>query len=1151
MNHRQEKGIIVNPTERATKIPSRRIGVFAALRAFLGVRGSGVPSASNGPRLRHGRLVLLPLVSCSLLVAVLLGMASPAVSAPESPTAYLGSTIENILNIGASSARLSGTVKARGLETRWRFESAASALGPWTAVSGASGTISTAEANSGLTLANSDYTPVGSAIFGLAPGTVYYVRLIAENEDGTENSEDTLNSLGVPEGPASFETAGPPRVSTFATHTFAAGGETIRVLGSVTPDTDPIGEFQTVTIGGAPTGGTFTLTFEGQTTTPIPYDAEPGVVQEALQALPSIGGNREEKHVFVEGGNPGGPYEVRFFGPKAGVALPQITADASGLTPSGTVTVVTLENGSSYDTHYHFEYVSQAQFERSGPGGGWAGARSTPEVDLGAGKLNEEGFASRIMGVDLPGLEPGVAYRYRLTATNTTVGDPVVHGQEETVVAPGVSGSGPGPVACPNEALRTGPSAHLPDCRAYEQVTPVEKGGTTEIEKYGAFVPAHVYVGEDGDHFLLESSVTKWGPDPGANESDYLFSRDPVKGWVMTSATPPAQGVADSYVPGILNSDVTQAGLEVGWNTRNAYSPDVSLVDGPLGGPYEMVTSMPRSQVPGESEGAPLSTWVAASADFSKLVLWTEDHKLLGFNTGTMSGKDLYEYSEGQVRQLNVDSAGMTIGSCGAQMVEGFENKAGGRRGHSSSHAVSADGARVFFEAAPGSECPTGEEEAFGGPRLNLYMRVNGTETVDLGADRFLAADAEGRRLLLEHINGATHEFVLYDTETKASKFLFTPDERFSKGEPNFVVSEDFTALYFESSGRLVPEAPSIAAGSEDLNPHVGTINIYRYDLAGETLSFIAQIGAPINGGGEDFSTTPDGRDLYFISPGVAGVPGGAPASSTGQVYRYDGSEGVVQCMSCASSFDPEPKLNSLFAARGFESGGTDNSIDGVPAVRISSANGDYVFFDALSALVPSDVNGEVDVQNRISGEYLSSDYSVSSDVYEWRRDGVGGCVHVQGCLSLISSGQGGGHLVMLLGTTGSGRDVFFTTNAPLVGQDKDTASDVYDARVGGGFSEATRPVECEGDACSTPFAAPSDLTPASATFQGAGDILESALPEVKPQSKPTLKKKKTKKKKKKGSGGKAKAKRKAKKAGGRKTGSGAKAENSNARRGR
>ncbi|MGZ4588675.1 MAG: hypothetical protein ACXVX9_12840, partial [Mycobacteriaceae bacterium] len=43
---------------------------------------------------------------------------------------------------------------------------------------------------------------------------------------------------------------------------------------------------QTVTITGTPTGGTFTLTWNGQTTAPIAYNATASAVATALQALP-------------------------------------------------------------------------------------------------------------------------------------------------------------------------------------------------------------------------------------------------------------------------------------------------------------------------------------------------------------------------------------------------------------------------------------------------------------------------------------------------------------------------------------------------------------------------------------------------------------------------------------------------------------------------------------------------------------------------------------------------------------------------------------------------------------------------------------------------------------------------------------------------
>ena len=91
---------------------------------------------------------------------------------------------------------------------------------------------------------------------------------------------------------------------------------------------------------------------------------------------------------------------------------------------------------------------------------------------------------------------------------------------------------------------------------------------------------------------------------------------------------------------------------------------------------------------------------------------------------------------------------------------------------------------------------------------------------------------------------------------------------------------------------------------------------------------------------------------------------------------------------------------------------------------------------------------------------------------------------------------------------------MFFATHEELVAQDTDQAGDIYDARVDGGLPPPPpRPVECEGDSCSTPFAAPNDLTPETATFQGVGDVggevrLSSAPGKAKPKAKKKPKKK-------------------------------------------
>lgn len=103
-------------------------------------------------------------------------------------------------------------------------------------------------------------------------------------------------------------------------------------------------EVQTVTIGGTPTGGTFTLTFNGSATSGIAYNAVASAVQSALQALSSVGAG----NATVGGGpGPGTPYTVTFTGTLAGTDVPVMTGSAASLTggTSPTVTVSTTTPG--------------------------------------------------------------------------------------------------------------------------------------------------------------------------------------------------------------------------------------------------------------------------------------------------------------------------------------------------------------------------------------------------------------------------------------------------------------------------------------------------------------------------------------------------------------------------------------------------------------------------------------------------------------------------------------------------------------------------------------------------------------------------------------------------------------------------------------
>jgi hypothetical protein len=100
-------------------------------------------------------------------------------------------------------------------------------------------------------------------------------------------------------------------------------------------------EIQTVTVDAA--GGTFTLTFAGQTTAAIDWDANAVAVQSALEALSNIAPG----DIIVTGGPEGtNPITVEFIGTYAATNVGAMTADSTSLTGgTHTATVATVQNG--------------------------------------------------------------------------------------------------------------------------------------------------------------------------------------------------------------------------------------------------------------------------------------------------------------------------------------------------------------------------------------------------------------------------------------------------------------------------------------------------------------------------------------------------------------------------------------------------------------------------------------------------------------------------------------------------------------------------------------------------------------------------------------------------------------------------------------
>jgi hypothetical protein len=109
--------------------------------------------------------------------------------------------------------------------------------------------------------------------------------------------------------------------------------------GTLTTLTD---EVEAITKSGTVTGGTFTITYSGQTTSAIAYNATAATIQTALEAL----SNLAPGDVFVSGGPIStGRVQIRFAGTLAGTDVTQITVDSSSLTGGGTYVPSTLLAG--------------------------------------------------------------------------------------------------------------------------------------------------------------------------------------------------------------------------------------------------------------------------------------------------------------------------------------------------------------------------------------------------------------------------------------------------------------------------------------------------------------------------------------------------------------------------------------------------------------------------------------------------------------------------------------------------------------------------------------------------------------------------------------------------------------------------------------
>ncbi len=681
-------------------------------------------------------------------------------------------------------------------------------------------------------------------------------------------------------------------------------------------------------------------------------------------------------------------------------------------------------------TSYTFELATQQVFEAEG----FEGAQV-----VGQGRLPAVSFGEHVAAGGT-GLAPETAYRFRIEATNA-IGSDEAEGSFSTYALQ------PPLPPCPNDPFRIGLSTRLPDCRAYELVTPPETNSRTPVgwgtagPNTGSFFPSpEASSGGDRMSFMTTGGTIAGLEGTGAlNGDSYLATRGP-SGWSSAAAGPNGTE-AEAPLPGSASPDQGYSFWSTGGSPGSAGETAVETT-------YARYPDGHSALIGRGSLGTDVGAFGKLIAEGGSHILFTSNEQLEpdAPPSGTTA---VYDRTSDEATQV-------------VSLLPGDETPAEGEG--ASYQGASLDGRGVAFK--------------IGGV---LYLRRDNATTYEIGSGLTFAGIAEGGGRIFYLRGGDLYAFDASGGET--IRFSESGDVTPAN------VAASGTGAYFVS--------PSVLAGA---NPHgdlplAGKENLYlsregqisfvatvtARDVVGEKAPNNTQLdglglwtsvvgpsedGAPGRFGADPSRTTPDGSVLLFQSRAdLTGYePGKEGEEEHAEVYRYDASGSLV-CLSCNPTGAPASGQASLeTVSYGLSAPGPFNSF---ALVANLTGNGRRAFFQSTERLVPADND---DLQ----------------DVYEWEAQGVDSCARPGGCLYLISSGHSGAD-DYLYAVSDGGNDVFFRTADRLLGADSSETPSIYDARVDGGFAEPAATEPCHGEGCRpTLLAPPAMLAPESGTQASA-----------------------------------------------------------------
>ena len=788
-----------------------------------------------------------------------------------------------------------------------------------------------------------------------------------------------------------------------------------------------------------------------------------------------------------------------------------ITGSASELSSQQTSLEGTVNPEGAKVTQCRFEYGPTTEYGES---------TSCSPADLGTGTADVP------VSAKTGALEPETTYHYRLVATN-------LGGKSEGEDATFTTGAAPAD-DCPNTAIRVEQgirALRLPECMAFEMVSPpikfnqfARKSRTGTADGFSA----------DGNRVVFES-IAALGDTSKAGLFDKYMAIRTASGWKTKSLVPPypyVGGFGSSGLPCTYSPDfsrwTTLAATETG--TKLAVATILRSLEGafsPLS-PAIVPTSVPNGG--GTSTAVNQSACYGGSADARHMFFAVEGYTYFpgeDFSPASQLRNVLEAYLDEdgipRFRRPQLDGDGVIVGgSCGARI--------GGPGGGNTSFtrgAVSPDASRVYFTTRPdqasNSTCDSAKRlrimkriETPAGPWISEVVhsectRVSPPCSTANSDDIYQAASQEGTKLFFK----TTRQLADSDLDTGSDcgetlgtvagcdLYLYDSTRPFgerliqaSAGEATaptpgegaevlglVEMGGDGSRAYFVARGVLstVPneKGDTAVAGQPNLYLYqrdsdfpdgrtvfVGTLSsadqfqLWSRGANGTSATAVPSLGGDI----EDQSVGGSGRVLVLLS--AASLTADDMDGGKEDFFRFDSDTGEIERVSQAASGGSD---NGLFSAKGRGVAG-----DGPQAFSVdrnTSEDGETIVFSTMEALDPTDVNGQENAYIWQDGEVSALPYATAPTV------------------------------------SMSGEAISFNSFSRLTWEDGDGASDVYAAKIDGGFPIPVPPPPCQGEACQEPFRAqPPVQGGASDSFVGSGNVKE------KPKSKRKGKSKKRKK---------------------------------------